>query len=1404
MSLPKGIIPAPQVRPDNIAEVVRILKHNMDALTGVGDPAGRVLTLQDIGSMSGSGTVVLGGNNTGGEGYDPYTDYTTPPPPTGLTVSGAMNNFIIRVDPPPTVYKNQAYIEIWASSSDSIGTATLRGLTTTNFLVLPATGVESLYFWARSVSLANITGPYNQTEGTLGTTGPDVEYLLEQLDGQITNGQLSDSLSQSIRTSERFIDEAAADVLAAALATHEEKRRATAATAEAVAALGADLLAEAAVRGTDITETRRLVNEGDAQLAQQVTTLTATVATNLGTALAAVESSATAQANALAVEASTRELLATTMFGQADVDGLTLETVQSGLLFEERQARSTETGALSLRTELLEASVTTPGTGLLARATALESVTTDASSGNTALAERTQQLEAAVTDPGGLLTRATALENITTNVESGNAALASRTSLLEASIDDPTSGLLARASVLEATTTNVVSGNSALAVRALNLESAVTAPGGLLARATALETLTTDASIGNGALAIRTSELESVVEDPVTGVEATALALETVQTEVFSGPNRNSVLATRTQTLESKVDSPSASPGSNYNPTWAALQLTQNTLATLDGRASVAFTLRAQLSSNGRNLLGGFGLMGDSTSPAGSEFEFGVMANRFWVGAPIGSGFSDRQLFTVQTTTWDDNGVMRPPGAYLEAAYIKNLVAVYATIGSLVAYDIAAADIEVAQLKAGTLRVGGYIQSDGYVPNSAGWRINANGTAEFSGVIVRGTIYATAGYLRGVQVQAADGSVIISAGATSATTSISGNVTGQVFGVAASTLTAQVTDSVNKLADIASDGRLTPVEKQQVRIEWQAVYTERDRLRAQADTYGAASQKANYDSAFQALGDYLNSGPYTISPAMPFIIQDARMSVTDDVNRVTFRNLWTTLYFYRQELVSRIYDVAATLAVWDNISGAGKPESGATVGAPAGTLVAGIAAEALATAATNFNASNDRNGAAIVAPTIAVGGVAVDHTLRSDGSADISFEWQWSGDNGDIDGFQVYVRQSASSAVYSFGTNVVDETVYEVPAVKRAMVLFGVQADMYYTFGVRAYRRVDKDVVPGGVVLSALVKPTAPGEDPYRPSSVVAFSGDITGTVAGTPAATLVATAADAASDASTALAQSLDANNKLADIGSDFRLTPVEKQYVRREWDAIYAERADIRAKADAMGGTATQKLAYDNAFEDLGDYMNGGAAYTIGTTRPLWIRDATQMGETTVINGDVFRATWSTLYTARQILLNKIAEVAATKAQWSGVTGDGRPEDGATVGAPPGTPVGSTTADVVAAAAAAVNDVTTGLAQRLRANAQNVLAGAGGLATGSLTWNSSGVRTGGSGVGLSQRGLVAYNSSGNPTIILDGTTGDATFTGTVNVQSASSGARMEITNSVIKVFDSSGNVRVKIGDLS
>jgi hypothetical protein len=300
------------------------------------------------------------------------------------------------------------------------------------------------------------------------------------------------------------------------------------------------------------------------------------------------------------------------------------------------------------------------------------------------------------------------------------------------------------------------------------------------------------------------------------------------------------------------------------------------------------------------------------------------------------------------------------------------------------------------------------------------------------------------------------------------------------------------------------------------------------------------------------------------------------------------------------------------------------------------------------------------------------------------------------------------------------------------------------------------------------------------------------FSGNVTGTVDGTSASTLVTTANDAATAASTAQGAADDAADAaaaaqgtaddavdaaaaaqgtaddaataastaqdaadaaqeaaddaldvLADIASDNVLTPGEKPTIITDYGVITAEQAGIDAQATAYAIT-TQKTAYDNAVTALTTHLS-----TL-TTPVAW----NDLSGNTDIVGTTFRAKFTDVYTTRQALLNAISAAAKVLA-----------DDAATAA--------STAQDAADAAQTDASNALTGLTTKLNSDARNVLAGAGGLAVGTLEWNSSGVRTSGYGVGFSANGLAAYNSAGTPTFALNGATGDATFAGELSAAS-------------------------------
>lgn len=136
-------------------------------------------------------------------------------------------------------------------------------------------------------------------------------------------------------------------------------------------------------------------------------------------------------------------------------------------------------------------------------------------------------------------------------------------------------------------------------------------------------------------------------------------------------------------------------------------------------------------------------------------------------------------------------------------------------------------------------------------------------------------------------------------------------------------------------------------------------------------------------------------------------------------------------------------------------------------------------------------------------------------------------------------------------------------------------------------------------------------------------------------------------------SQAKAAQADATSSLNKLAVISSDSWLAMGEKPDVVQKYQAAANELSDIRAKADALGVSRT---TYDAAWSALDSYLAGLSPAL------------TNYAADTAISSTTFNSKFTDYYAARQSLLNAIDLKASQLAVWSGVTGNGRPADGAT----------------------------------------------------------------------------------------------------------------------------------------
>lgn len=190
-----------------------------------------------------------------------------------------------------------------------------------------------------------------------------------------------------------------------------------------------------------------------------------------------------------------------------------------------------------------------------------------------------------------------------------------------------------------------------------------------------------------------------------------------------------------------------------------------------------------------------------------------------------------------------------------------------------------------------------------------------------------------------------------------------------------------------------------------------------------------------------------------------------------------------------------------------------------------------------------------------------------------------------------------------------------------------------------------------------------------------------ANAAQATATAAAASAAAASAAAAAAQSTAASAIAQ-------LSTIASDNVLSAGEKPVVILDRAAIANEQAGIDAQATAAGIT-TELGAYDASIAALTSYLSG-----LGT--PAWNDTTTD----TVIVGPTFRQKFLDVYAARQVLLNRIAYIAGLTATWPSVTGTGRPQDNATVGATLGVNVSGSINSGNAASLLTVGGVSTAVA--------------------------------------------------------------------------------------------------------
>ncbi len=130
----------------------------------------------------------------------------------------------------------------------------------------------------------------------------------------------------------------------------------------------------------------------------------------------------------------------------------------------------------------------------------------------------------------------------------------------------------------------------------------------------------------------------------------------------------------------------------------AAVSQDMTTLADQAGHLAAQYTLRVEAGG----VVGGFGVSGTASGTEGPRIDFAVRAHVFSISPPAGSSVGTITPFAVQTASQVINGVLIPAGVYMDAAYIKNVQALWARFGTLIAASIQAESISASKISGGS------------------------------------------------------------------------------------------------------------------------------------------------------------------------------------------------------------------------------------------------------------------------------------------------------------------------------------------------------------------------------------------------------------------------------------------------------------------------------------------------------------------------------------------------------------------------------------------------------------------------------------------------------------------------------------------------------------------------------
>jgi len=444
-----------------------------------------------------------------------------------------------------------------------------------------------------------------------------------------------------------------------------------------------------------------------------------------------------------------------------------------------------------------------------------------------------------------------------------------------------------------------------------------------------------------------------------------------------------------------------------------------------------------------------------------------------------------------------------------------------------------------------------------------------------------------------------------------------------VANLAAETAQRDALIANNAIADIASDDKFTPVEKSSIKKEMASIALESITILAQADNYGVTTEKVAYSASYTSLNTYIT----------PLITS---LTTTEDIIGSTFRSKFSTYYDKRTILLKRVSDIAKS-----NIDTA---QSSANMAQSSADSAQHSADSASLQAQDAMDLLSD---------------------ISNDGKLTPSEKGSLKSEYDQIVTEKPHILEQVG--VYSVSIGVSDYSNSYNALCSLVNPLLASLTTTSDVDGIVLRDTFNSYYSNRGVLLTAIA---TKAKQLSSDAQAAANAADARAAQAGV-------NADNASVAAATAQASANLANTAISDIASDDKLSPSEKQSIKKEYNIIVSEKPTLAAQADTYS-IVTEKNDYTTVYDSLSSFIS-----------PL-IAD---INSTSDIVGNTFRTYFKNYYDKRTLLLKKVSDVSKVLADAAKTAAD----NATSIGSAAAIAAGNAATIASGAATAASNAQTT-----------------------------------------------------------------------------------------------------------